>query len=171
MGETKPNEGATALEIETLAKQKAINEERAKFLSLSAFTPETKFIDVMYSGKGIDGRTVIALGNFTIHIRSTGHKIGKIWDEKLGVNIEGEAAFDDGTIRLRHDVCGIDFKRRFREKNEIEALIEGSNEQSTLICHVIIVFRGTGSFELNGLPEDTAQDIRGMIYNWMVGTY
>ncbi len=143
----------------------------AKHLDLDTYAAETKFHEIVYAGKNVKGRTVIALGSFAMHIRSAGHKKGKFENKKLNIWEEGEQSYDVLMIRLRHDISGIDLVRRAAEENEIQSLEEDQAPNEFLACHLVIYFRSGGSFEMNGLTEKLALHIRKSIYGWISHLY
>ncbi len=158
-------------EQEAAAAKKAKHDEYIKHLSLETYSEDTKFLEIDYAGKGAKGRTVIALGTFAMHVRSVGHKKGKIWNESLAIHEDGEQNFDILLMRLRHDISGIDLIRRVRTEEETEALIEGLDPNQAHICHLVIYFRAGSSYEINGLPEIMALGIRKVIYAWISSMY
>lgn len=141
-----------------------------KFLDLDECAPGTAFFEIDYAGRQGMGRTVIALGNFAMHMRSIGHRKGKFHDPKLNIDIEGEQEFDVTIMTLRHHVSTVTLTRRLKEQNEIESLIEGVPQDSMVSANLIIHF-SQGSFEVNNLNIELALQLRKVIYSWIISTY
>ena len=158
-------------EADAAAKNKEKQAGYLKYLSLDSCSDKSLFLEIDYAGKGTRGRTAVCLEEFAMHMRSAGHKKGKFWDEKLGINKEGEQSFDALMVRLRHDISGIDLTRRLMEEEEAMALIEGQDPKNLVVCHLVIYFRSGGSYEINGLPEEYALHIRKVIYGWISQLY
>lgn len=158
-------------------KEKLATEEKerkkaalVKFLDLDIAGPNTIFLEIDYAGKQGRGRTVIALGEFAMHTRSTGYRTGKFHDKKMNIDLPGEQEFDITTMTLRHHISTVTLTRRQREQNEIETLQEGV-PQGSMYCASLIIHFSEGSFEISNLDIPMALDFRRTFYTWIFGTY
>jgi hypothetical protein len=143
-------------------------ERLLKELSITSRSNSFVLMEIDYYGAEASGKTIICLGEHSIHIRSKGQKTGKFWNESLALHEQDSRKFDLLFLRRRKTISGMDLIRRERTQDEIIAATSANKFNDKIICHLIIYFSDGGSFELNGLSEPVAISVRRVIHNWSV---